>query len=226
LTNPDLWHPSFGGEKPMDFAYFNGILRSTTFPPLDPWYAGGYINYYYFGFVIVGTPVLLLGIVPSVAYNLILPTLFAMTGIGAFSVASNVVSHFRERQSSLETSANWVRLGNPWVAGVPALLLAVALGNLDTPRVFGTGLAEMGGFSQPLSYQEYLVSEYTRENGTMPDEAAAADILNRADNLGLFDQAEYYLRNFGDLMGSLVRGAARLAGGDTLPVAANRWYWA
>jgi hypothetical protein len=36
---------------------------------------GGYINYYY-GYVLVGTPVKLLGIVPSISYNLILPTLF------------------------------------------------------------------------------------------------------------------------------------------------------
>ena len=64
LTNPDLWHPYMGGEKPMDFAYFNGVLRSTVFPPIDPWHAGGYINYYYFGYVIVGSPVLLLGMMP------------------------------------------------------------------------------------------------------------------------------------------------------------------
>ncbi|MBN1562490.1 MAG: hypothetical protein JXA10_01530, partial [Anaerolineae bacterium] len=89
--NPDLWHGSFGGEKPMDFAYFNGVLRSTVFPPLNPWASGEYINYYYFGYVIVGAPVKLIGLDPAVAYNLIIPTLYALTGIGVFSVAYNWV---------------------------------------------------------------------------------------------------------------------------------------
>jgi uncharacterized membrane protein len=69
-----------GGEKPMNL-YFNAILRSTSFPPYDPWYAGGYINYYYFGFVLVGVPVRLLGLDPAVAYNLILTTMFSLLGV-------------------------------------------------------------------------------------------------------------------------------------------------
>ena len=78
LGNSDMWHPSKGGERPMDFSYFNAVLKSTSFPPYDPWFAGGYINYYYYGFVLAGTPVKLLGIVPSIAYNFILPTWFAI----------------------------------------------------------------------------------------------------------------------------------------------------
>jgi hypothetical protein len=95
LGNSDMWHPAKGGERPMDFSYFNAVLKSTSFPPYDPWYAGGYINYYYYGFVLAGTPVKLLGIVPSIAYNFILPTWFAMLAIGAFAVGWNLVESYR-----------------------------------------------------------------------------------------------------------------------------------
>ena len=146
LGNPDLWHDYFGGEKPMNVAYFNAVIRSTIFPPIDPWFAGGHINYYYWGYVLVGAPTKLLGVVPQIAYNLILPTLFSMTGMGAFSVSYNVVQWIRERRrEAVENgpSARWKEVigpvANPYVAGIATLLLAVVLGNLGTVREFSRG---------------------------------------------------------------------------------------
>lgn len=131
LGNGDLWHPSYGGEKPMDFSYFNAVLKSTSFPPYDPWYAGGYLNYYYFGFVVVGAPTKMLGIVPAFAYNLILPMLFSLAGMGAFCVAYNLVAAGRRFASDDNSPHATQRLAaNPYAAGMFAALLFVVLGNL------------------------------------------------------------------------------------------------
>ncbi len=139
LGNPDLWHPWKGGEKPMDFAYFNAVLKSTSFPPYDPWYAGGYLNYYYYGFVLVGVLVKWLGIVPAVAYNLILPSLFAMIALGAFSLGWNLMAP--------HAGDGWGKKLQFWIGLAAALGMAV-LGNLGTVRMIYQGyqrLAAPGG---------------------------------------------------------------------------------
>lgn len=137
IGNPDLWHASKGGEKPMDFAYLNAILKSTTFPPYDPWYSGGYINYYYYGFVIVGVLVKWLGIIPSIAYNIILPTLFSLLAVGAFCIIYNVAVRSEEDHPAGENS-----LSPYWFAVAAALGLAV-LGNLGTIRMIWYGLQQL-----------------------------------------------------------------------------------
>lgn len=86
-ANPDIWQPWFGGEKFMEFAFLNGILRSPYFPPVDPHFAGGYVNYYYYGIYLVGYLVKLTGIYAEVAFNLAIPLLFALTVANAFAVA-------------------------------------------------------------------------------------------------------------------------------------------
>ncbi len=95
MGNPDLWQPWFGGEKFMEFAMLNGTLRSPYFPPVDPHFAGGVINYYYFGIYLVAYLIKLTGIYAEVAFNLAIPTLFAVTVSNAFAVAYSAVQLHR-----------------------------------------------------------------------------------------------------------------------------------
>ncbi|MCK4450294.1 MAG: hypothetical protein KAX26_06855, partial [Anaerolineae bacterium] len=139
LLHPDLWHPIVGGEKPMVFAYLNAVMKSTWFPPYNPWFSGSYSNYYYFGFVIVGTLIKLLGTVPAVAYNLMVPLLFALTGVGAFSVAYNLFDGFDGREEHEERERGCL------LAGVTALGFTVLLGNLGVVRLIRAALIKLGG---------------------------------------------------------------------------------
>jgi YYY domain-containing protein len=136
-ANPDLWHPSKGGEKPMDFSYLNAVLKSTSFPPYDPWFAGGYINYYYYGFVLVAAPIRLLGIVPNVAYNIALPMMFSLLGLSACSIGFNLV-----RRSEAERRGGW--WSHAHTAGLAAALALVLLGNLGTAQLMYTGMKQIG----------------------------------------------------------------------------------
>ncbi len=142
LGNSDLWHPSKGGERPMDFSYFNAVMKSEAFPPYDPWFAGGYINYYYYGFVLAGTPVKLLGIVPTIAYNFILPTWFAMVATGAFTVAFNLLEGLRTPHDD-ETPSLGVQPASV-IAGIAAAVMTIFIGNLGTIQTIFNALQRVG----------------------------------------------------------------------------------
>ena len=157
LGNPDLWHPWLGGEKPMDFAYFNGVIKAVYFPPENPWYSGHYINYYYYGYVIAAIPTKLLGIMPSIAYNLILPSWFAMTGMGIFCVSFNLVAALRKHKDEAnhadeggkplsrpaKLKASLFNQGQPYLAGLIALIAVLLLGNLYMVRELWNYLPEL-----------------------------------------------------------------------------------
>ncbi|MEZ4868419.1 MAG: DUF2298 domain-containing protein [Caldilineaceae bacterium] len=165
MGNPDLWQPWFGGEKFMEFAILNGILRSPFFPPVDPHFAGGIINYYYFGIYLVTYLIKLTGIYAEVAFNLAIPTLFALTVLNAFGVAYSAVR--TKHPLPVTKGTRSVALAEPRPQpSAPALSTAgqngeAAVAVLSTP--VHTDLAEWE--TPPLPQPERVTSEAVVDSG-------------------------------------------------------------
>ena len=87
-ANPDIT----GTEKPMELAFINAILRSTSFPPNDPWLAGYSISYYYFGYVITAMLIKLTAIPSGIGFNLMISMVFALTGMGMYGLVYNIIN--------------------------------------------------------------------------------------------------------------------------------------
>jgi YYY domain-containing protein len=79
-------------EKFMDHAILASIIRTPVVPPLDPWFADGSMNiYYYLGHWMMGALGVVTGIPSTVVFNLILPTVFALTVINLLALGRLIV---------------------------------------------------------------------------------------------------------------------------------------
>jgi len=86
--NPDI----VATEKPMELAFLNSVLRSTTFPPADGWLSGYAISYYYFGYILLGHLATLTATPGAVAFNLGIALWFGLVVAATFSLLVNLLS--------------------------------------------------------------------------------------------------------------------------------------
>lgn len=100
----------------MDHGFVKSLLNTDYLPALDMWYAGGTINYYYYGQYLTASLCKLTGNNSGVGYNLMMATLFALTLLLSFSVVYQLLSRKKE------IKAGWAAVGG----GIAALMVSVA----------------------------------------------------------------------------------------------------
>ncbi|MCX9086793.1 MAG: DUF2298 domain-containing protein [Candidatus Methanoperedens sp.] len=91
--SPDIYWT--GGEKFMDMTFINSMLRTTGFPPPDPWMSGTVTYYYYFGYLVVSNLINIAGILPSIAFNLATASFFALSFSTAFGIGFNTTERIK-----------------------------------------------------------------------------------------------------------------------------------
>jgi len=87
-SNPEI----LGTEKPMELMFINGIMNSPAFPPRDLWLSGYSISYYYFGYVMTAMLAKFTGVPATMAFNLMIALIFALSAVGAYGILYNLLT--------------------------------------------------------------------------------------------------------------------------------------
>lgn len=113
-----------GLEKFMDWGFINSALRSQFLPPIDMWFSGQTINYYYFGHLIFAVLTKLSKISSAITYNLAIATICSLTFVSSFSLVSNfTVIFFKKNKKKIYLAL---------LAGFISALFLTFGGNLHT----------------------------------------------------------------------------------------------
>ncbi len=120
---------SSGGEKFMESAFLNAILRSETFPPHDPWLSGFAISYYHFGYVMMALLTRLSGAPSGIGFELYDALLFALTVTGSFGIVYDMI--VKSRKPGAESKRSPSRNRQPLFYGLLGSLFVAVMGNLE-----------------------------------------------------------------------------------------------
>jgi uncharacterized membrane protein len=112
-----------GLEKLMDVGFINSILKAKYLPPIDMWFAGKPINYYWFGHFYVAIITKLSNIPAHITYNLMLATILGIGLTGAFSISATLTKKLNLRLNKRVAYA----------AGIISAILLIFAGNFHTP---------------------------------------------------------------------------------------------
>lgn len=91
--NPYVSHYS---EQFMDLAWVASIMRNPVVTPLDPWFAGGTLDvYYYLGHWLMAQLGLIAGVPARIVFNLVLPTVMAVSAVNCYLIGHLLIERYR-----------------------------------------------------------------------------------------------------------------------------------
>ena len=83
-------------EKFMDHGFLASVMRDPVVAPLDPWFAGGTLDvYYYLGYWIFGCLGIVSGVPSNVTFNLALPTVLGVAAVTVYAIGTLLLERFR-----------------------------------------------------------------------------------------------------------------------------------
>ena len=148
-----------GTEKMMNIAFINSIFRTEYFPALDPWYAGGTINYYHLGHYMYVFIAKMTGIPISFAYNFALNTIAGFTFISSFSIIVKIIDAKGRQIGSILAGlfgASWLCFGAnfhyvyKWIEAVFIKFTPFTYWFPDGTRIITNAIDEFPAYSIPL----------------------------------------------------------------------------
>jgi len=88
VGRPDIYFD--GADYFMDFSFMRTVIRSDYFPPVDPWFAGESIPYYYGGHLLSAILTVITRVPPTISFNIAVAMFFALTASASYGLGYNI----------------------------------------------------------------------------------------------------------------------------------------